>query len=101
MKPLEDLGELQQIAFDNACIRCQYCLDKKCWASADCFWFDKAKKLKAIEIIKEKGCLQFCMLGISLEDYNHCVDTANRDYGFERYKHYNQDEFDLLKEVLK
>ena len=62
---------------------------------------DLLKKLNALEIIKKKGCLQFCMLGVSLEDYNHSVDIANKDYGFERYKHYNQEEFDLVKEELK
>ena len=58
------------------------------------------KKLKALEIIKEKGCLQFCMFGVSLKDYNISVDIVNKDYGFERYKHYNQAEYDLVKEVL-
>lgn len=64
---------------------------------------DTQKKLKALEIIKEKGCLQFCMLGVSLEDYNKSVDSVNKyKYsGMEKYKHYTQEEFDLLKEVLK
>lgn len=59
-------------------------------------------KLQALKIIKEKGCLQFCMLGVSLEDYNKSVDIMNKVEcaGLESYKHYTQEEFDLVKEVL-
>ena len=61
---------------------------------------ENKKKLKALDIIKEKGVLQFCMLGVSLNDYNESVDISNKEWPFQNYKHLTQEEFDLLKEVL-
>ena len=76
-----------------ACKDCQYYENEKCMNKGDCFWLDLERKLKALEIIKEKRVnVDLFYYSKNLEDYNRNITTNNRLL--------TQTEFDLLKEVL-
>ena len=47
------LEALKRIAYENACIRCQYYVDKQCWNKGECVWKDIEKELEILEIIVE------------------------------------------------
>ena len=77
-----------------ACKNCQYYENEKCSNTTGCFWLDLERKLKPLEIIKERKVdIQLLIDSKNLNEYNWCVHTKDRAL--------TQEEFDLLKEVLK
>ena len=43
----EGLNELKRMAYKNACCRCQYYIDKKCFNKDECVWKTIEQDLKA------------------------------------------------------
>ena len=48
------LDNLNELAYNNACCRCQYFIDKKCTNKDECIWKCLEKHIKALEIIRNK-----------------------------------------------
>ena len=95
MKKME-LDDFYDLKHYSACAVCQYYKNKKCTNKQECIWNTLERKLKALEIIKEKR------VDITF------LDTYVK-WNWEKYlnrklkcseKELTQDEFDLLKEVL-
>lgn len=75
-----------------ACKSCQYYENEKCMNKYDCFWLDLERKLKALEIIKEKDVDVIALkISINLKQYN-CKEDGRCPL--------TQEEYDLLKEVF-
>ena len=91
----ELIKQVRELKDENASLKS---FNSKLWAERQ----DNAKKLQALEIIKEKGWLKACLLVGDLDYYNSYVDRINETiyHGMEIYKHLTQEEYDLLKEVL-
>ena len=47
------LEELKRLAYENACCRCQYYIDKKCTNNVECVWKTIEKELKELEERRE------------------------------------------------
>ena len=47
------LEELKRLAYENACCRCQYYIDKKCTNNYECVWKTIEKELKELEERRE------------------------------------------------
>ena len=47
------LEELKRLAYENACCRCQYYIDKKCTNNGECVWKTIEKELKELEERRE------------------------------------------------
>lgn len=47
------LEKLKKLAYENACCRCQYYIDKKCTNKHECIWLDIKKELTDYAEIKE------------------------------------------------
>lgn len=54
---------------------------------------DNEKKLKALEIIKEKQVNVWCLLKVGLKRYNN-------EFVYQKERHLTQEEYDLLKKVV-
>ena len=52
----EQLEELKRLAYENACCRCQYYIDKKCTNKGECIWLDIEKELEDKE--KQESALK-------------------------------------------
>lgn len=124
------LEELKRMAYENACCRCQYCIDNKCTNKGECVWktieeelkeleecremmkrFNEAcvpmildneteKKLKVLEIIKNKKVDTHSLRRLNLEEYNYGVMLGKKNIPVYECELLTQDEFDLLKEAL-
>lgn len=46
------LEELKRLAYENACCRCQYCIDNKCTNKGECVWKTIENELKEYEQLK-------------------------------------------------
>ena len=83
------LEEFKRLAYENACCRCQYYIDKKCTNKHECIWLDIEKELKALKIIVKKANIRlFEHIG------RYYFKTTNNLYEISKEK------YDLLKEVL-
>ena len=92
------LEELKRMAYENACCRCQYYIDKKCTNNYECVWKTIEKELKALEIIKNKllvGCFS------EEDNYSNYVMAITMS-GDETLKKnmLTEQEYNLLSEVL-
>lgn len=83
-----------------ACKSCQYYENEKCMNKDDCFWLDLERKLKALEIIKEKDVQIGLLKGILHADESLHTASYYNSYFSATYRHLTQEEFDLLREVL-
>ena len=75
----KNLDDLKRLAFENACIRCQYYVDKQCWNRCECVWKNIEKALKALEIIKEKK-VNYYSIKPYFEYYNYEKYVEDVDY---------------------
>lgn len=75
------LEELQRLAYENACCRCQYFIDKKCTNKGECVWKTIEKELKEREqykAIEEE-------IGISLVTLFKALDEKQRIFVLNEY----------------
>ena len=111
------LKELKRLAYENACCRCQYYIDKKCTNNYECVWKTIEKELKDKEKFEElvNTDLDLFMKMVDIkgliEDYQKFKKALEiikkipsfEDYLWEVYANYNdliKEEFNFIKEVL-
>lgn len=87
------LEELKRMAYENACCRCQYYIDKKCSNNGECVWKTIEKGLKAFDIVLSK---------VQLGGF---IDSLQKTKNYEEYKNtyitlLTEEEYNLLKEIL-
>jgi len=98
----EGLEELKRLAYENACCRCQYYIDKKCTNKHECIWLDIEKELRdgekskqVLEIIKNKPFnTNWFVFYKDYEEYCLEYEYVNES------KRLTVEEWDLLKEML-
>lgn len=76
----EGLKELKRMAYENACCRCQYYIDKKCTNKGECVWKTIEKELKEYETFKT-GLILGNMSVVDnkiLKEYQEFKDIAKR-----------------------
>lgn len=94
------LEELERLAYENACCRCQYWSEKGCSLHyqdnyRSCVWLCIERELKAFETIDKKSVIvELVRKTDNVEDYNFASRDDNYAIALTR------EEYDLLKEAL-
>ena len=99
-----NLDELNRLAYENACIRCQYYVDGKCFNRGECVWKGIREELEAFKVIKDKSVFMWGFQhrfyeGRSYAYYLSHIGYFHSGFGGEKQK-LTEDEFNLLDKTL-
>ena len=114
------LEELKRLAYENACCRCQYYIDKKCTNNFECVWKTIEQELKRLEEIDNGADVlvqinrynELCDKEIVLEIIKKRLIDMQDIVLYKTFSSFNQrrtlrgllpipkEEYDLLKELL-